>query len=311
MKSSFPKNVTTPMAVEVLIARIGGVLSLFGDKEMIISSVASPHEGEERSMIFCNGATAQVIQGVVDSTRASIIVTGIEVNIRPDQTLIVVEDPLAWYIKALSILFCTDVSTGIDPFARISPTAFLGKGIAVGAGSWVGDGCRISGGCSIGVNCYLGAGSILEENVLIQDNVSIGGVGLGYHITKENERLFFPHLGTVFIAPEVVIGSGTVIVRGELDDTIIGERTRIGNLVNIGHNVIVGRDCAISSSTCIAGGTTLGSRCNIAAGVTINAKVTLEDDCQVGLGSVVTKSVLSGQSVFGCPAIPLRTMRRF
>ncbi len=311
MKSSFPKKVHTPLAVESLIERLGGVLSVSGNTDQIVSTVASPREGEEGSFVFCKGTVPNAVQGVIGNSRASVVVAEIETDIRPAQTLIVVEDPLAWYIKALENLFGSTLSSGVDPAARISSTASLGEEVTVGAGSWVDKGCRIGTGSCIGVNCYLGPGTILGENVFIQDNASIGGVGLGYHITKEKERLFFPHLGAVFIEAEVVIGSGTVIVRGELDDTIIGERTRIGNLVNIGHNVTVGEDCAISSGTCVAGGASIGSRCNIAVGVSVNAKVIIEDDCQVGLGSVVTKKVLCGQSVFGCPAKPLRTMKRF
>ena len=311
MKSSFPKKVLTPMGVEMLVERLGGVLSLTGDKEQMISSVASPREGVEGSLVFCRGAVANVVQGSVGDTRASVVVAEVETDIRSGQTLIVVDDPLAWYIKALDILFDSGRSAGVDPSARIATTASLGEKITVGAGSWVDKECRIGNGCCIGVNCYLGPGTTLGKNVFVQDNVSIGGVGLGYHITKEKERLFFPHLGAVLIAADAVIGSGTVIVRGELDDTIIGERTRIGNLVNIGHNVTVGDDCAISSGTCVAGGAIIGDRCNIAVGVSVNAKVVLEDDCQVGLGSVVTRKVFRGQSVFGCPAKLLRTMKRF
>jgi len=102
-----------------------------------------------------------------------------------------------------------------------------------------------------------------------------------------------------------------VIVRGQLDDTVVGARCRLGNLVNVGHNVKIGDDSAISSSTCIAGGAVIGARCNIGIGVAINAKVRIGDDCQVGLGSAVTKSVADGVSVFGNPAKPLPTMGRF
>ena len=299
------------MAAPVLVERVGDYLSLSGVAEKHINSVASPSDGKDGTLVFCTGANLGKCQENVNKTEASVIVAAFQVRTSQKQGLILVEDPLAWYIKALNILFSPQLPSGIDPSAKVSSGVSIGKRVTIGAGSVIDEGCQIGDDCLIRTNCYLGPGTLLEKNVFVQDHACIGGVGLGYHITKNNERLFFPHLGAVIVGQDVVIGSGTVVVRGELDDTIIGDRTRIGNLVNIGHNVIIGEDCAISSSTCVAGGTTIGARCNIATGVTINAKLDIEDDCQIGLGSVVTKKVCSGQSVFGCPARLLPTMRRF
>ncbi len=311
MNTSFPKYVPNPISVELLAERVGGDLRLSGVEERIIQSVASPQTGIDGSLVFCKGNNFKKIQGVVNNTQATVIVTAVQVDISSQQGLIIVEDPTGWYIRALNELFNLEPIRLVDSTAIISNNVSMGQRVAVGAGSCIEEGCSIGDDCSIGTNCYLGPGTIIESNVFIQNNVCIGGVGLGYHITTSNERLFFPHLGAVIIGHDVVVGSGTVVVRGELDDTIIGARTRIGNLVNIGHNVTVSEDCVISSNTCIAGGTVIGARCNIATGVTINAKLNIEEDCQIGLGSVVTKKVCTGQSVFGCPAKPLRTMRRF
>ena len=139
----------------------------------------------------------------------------------------------------------------------------------------------------------------------------IGSVGLGYHFSDSGQRLFFPHLGKVIIGDDVVIGSSCVIVRGQLKDTIIMNGVRLGNLVNVGHNVFIGNQTVISSSSTIAGGATVGRLCNVAAGVTINSKISIGDNVQIGLGSVVTKTLKSGLSFFGNPAKPLPTMKRF
>ena len=48
------------------------------------------------------------------------------------------------------------------------------------------------------------------------------------------------------------------IDRGALKDTIIGEGTKIDNLVQIGHNVVIGRHCVIVAQTGISGSTELG-----------------------------------------------------
>jgi acetyltransferase-like isoleucine patch superfamily enzyme len=75
--------------------------------------------------------------------------------------------------------------------------------------------------------------------------------------------------------------------------------------------VKIGSESILSSGTCVAGGVRIGERCNVAVGVSINAKLRIGSDCQIGLGSVVTKLVPDGTSVFGNPAVPVRTMRRF
>jgi UDP-3-O-[3-hydroxymyristoyl] glucosamine N-acyltransferase len=308
---SFPKKIPTPMSVAVLAEKVGGKIELMGTEGMVISSVASPGDAEKGSLVFCKDPNIEKCQEVVDKTKASAIITAYKININPGQGLILVEDPMAWYIRALNELFRFDLPRRIHSSAEISNDVAIGLNVGISAGVFIDKGCIIGDNCLIGVNCYLGPGTILGKNVFIQSNASIGGVGLGYHITDKNERLFFPHLGSAIIGDDVVIGSGTVIVRGQMDDTVIGHRTRIGNLVNVGHNVTIGEDCAVSSGTCIAGGTKIGARCNIGAGVTINAKLKIEEDCQIGLGSVVTKKIQSGKSVFGCPAKPLPTMRRF
>lgn len=311
MKGTFPRKLPRPVAVGTLIERLGGRLPCATAAAVEVDSVAAPREAEPGSLVFVRAAKPEQLQAAVSQTRASAIVAAQPVELPSPRALIVTEDPMAWYIRALHLLFPADPAAAIHPSATISERARIGAGVSVGPGTVIEEASRIGDGCRIGSNCYLGPGTVLGEGAFVQSNAAIGCVGLGYHTTPDGERLFFPHLGAVVAGRDVVIGAGSVIVRGELDDTRIGDRVRLGNLVNVGHNVQIGADSVISSNTCVAGGTQIGERCNIATGVSISAKLRIGDGCQIGLGSVVVRDVAPNVSVFGNPAAPLRTMKRF
>lgn len=311
MNISFPKSVDNPLTVKSLTDLLGDYLSIIGDLSVTISSVASPFSANNESIVFCNKDDLEELIELIKFTKAAVIIAKLSVDVCPSKCLIVVNDPLEWFIKALNILFNLKHRYLIHPATFISDNSRIGKNVSIGSGTFIDINCVIGDGCIIGTNCYFGPGTILGKNVFIQNNSSIGSVGLGYHVNSKSDRIFFPHLGIVYIGDDVVIGSNSVIVRGELDDTVVGDRCRFGNLVNIGHNVKIGHDCSVSSGTCIAGGVKVGNDCNIAAGVVLNAKIIVGNGCRVGLGSVVVRNIPDGQSVFGNPAKPLPTMRSF
>jgi UDP-3-O-[3-hydroxymyristoyl] glucosamine N-acyltransferase len=313
MKKTFPVTTSKPIEIDLLVKSIGNCQLLKPDNSLIniIESVSSPQNADKNSLIFCKSKDIQRIKEVVNTTNAKVIIVSKKIKAISNKTLIITDDPLEWFIRSLNLLFESQSGGVISKSSIIDSKSLIGQGTSIGAGTVIEEDCIIGKNCSIGSNCYIGKGVIIGDDVFIQNHVSIGGVGLGYHFTKENERLFFLHLGSVIIENKVVLGSGCVIVRGQMQDTIIHEGARLGNLLNIGHNVSIGRNCALSSNTCIAGGVFIEEDCNIAAGVTINAKLTIGSNCQIGLGSVVVKNVPPNISIFGNPAKPLPTMRRF
>lgn len=311
MNSSFPKPVSHPMTIGTLHKHVGHGEINSSTLETLIESVASPDSATLGSIVFCN-RSGSLLNQIISECAASVIVIQENVSPQPEKCIIVASDALHWFINALHYLMDSyDDLCSISETAKIASDAILDDNIAIGPGTVIAERCSIGNYVSIGANCFIGPGTIIGENCFIQNNTTIGSVGLGYHFTASGERVFFPHLGSVIIEPDVVIGSGCVIVRGQLSDTRIGRSSRIGNLINVGHNVEIGSNTAISSNTCIAGGVRIGCDCNIAAGVVINAKVIVGDNSRIGLGSVVTKSIPEGKSFFGNPARPLPTMRKF
>lgn len=311
MISTFPKKLPEPISAKSLAEKVGNYIQLVNAENKVIQSVASPHEADANSLVFCNNQNELKLEQMIEVTKSQIIITSKQSEKNPDTCFIVVEDPLAWFIKAANVLFKGHTTNSIPISNAKIDTKSIGENVKIGLGTFIGEDCHIGDNCEIGMNCYIAAGTNIGAGTFIQNSVNIGSVGLGYHTTKENERLFFPHLGSVNIGKDCVIGASCVIVRGELSDTILGDRVRLGNLVNIGHNVRLGADTVISSNSCVAGGANIEERCNLGSGVSVNAKINIGADCQVGLGSVVVKDIPFGISVFGNPAKPLRTMRRF
>ena len=310
-QSSFPKQVDSITSVASLSKRLTDTHDLVGLSDQMIDSVGSPKECSQGSLVFLRPQPLEDLQKNVDACQASVLIVNQAVTATHGKTLLVTADPLSLFIKALQILFHPEPTPTVHSSAVVSPAAHLAAGVSIGANSVVEAGVCIESDCHIGANCFIGGNAHIGQGTVIQNNVSIGGVGLGFHFESNGNRLFFPHLGTVRIGANAVIGSGSVIARGQLTDTVIGAGSRLGNLGNVGHNVRIGENCAISSGTSIAGGVHIGDECQVGVGVCFNAKITVSSHCKIGMGTVVTKSLPKGMSVFGNPAKPLPTMDKF
>ena len=91
----------------------------------------------------------------------------------------------------------------------------------------------------------------------MHSGVRIGQDGFGFAMGPAG-HLKVPQIGRVIIQDDVEIGANTTVDRGALKDTVIGEGTKIDNLVQIGHNVVIGRHCVIVAQTGISGSAELG-----------------------------------------------------
>jgi UDP-3-O-[3-hydroxymyristoyl] glucosamine N-acyltransferase len=218
-----------------------------------------------------------------------------------------------------STLFAADgVASGafVHPSARlesgvtIDPGAVLGPGVEVGAGSAIAANAVIGPGVRVGRDCAIGAGASLQcalvgDRVIIHPGCRVGQDGFGY-VMGATGHTKVPQVGRVIIQDDVEVGAGTTIDRGAIRDTIIGEGTKIDNLVQVGHNVVIGRHCVLVAQTGISGSVTLGDFVVLGARVGVNNHVTIGDGARIAATSIVHGDVPAGASWGGTPAKPAR-----
>ena len=209
---------------------------------------------------------------------------------------------------------------GISPQASIAPTAKLGKNVAVGAFTSIGDGVELGDdvvifpNVTIEANCEIGDHSVIYPQVsiyhgsrigkrcVIHSGVVIGSDGYGF-ATEGGKHHKIPQVGIVRIEDDVEIGAGSAIDRAALGETVIGEGTKIDNLVQIGHNVRIGKHCLLVSQVGIAGSTHLGNYVVVAGQSGFAGHLKIGDGVQVAAKSAVLKDVQSNTKVMGSPAI--------
>nr|WP_281423702.1 UDP-3-O-(3-hydroxymyristoyl)glucosamine N-acyltransferase [Rhizobium laguerreae] len=137
----------------------------------------------------------------------------------------------------------------------------------------------------------------------------IGQDGFGY-APGPHGMIKIVQVGRVIIADDVEIGANTTVDRGAMDDTVIGEGTKIDNLVQIGHNVVIGRHCAIVSQVGIAGSTEIGDGVQIGGQVGIKGHVKIVDGAQIAAKSGVMTDIPAGKRYGGIPARPINDLLR-
>ncbi len=192
----------------------------------------------------------------------------------------------------------------VDPGAVIGPRAEIGAGTVIGPNAVIGAKVRIGRDCSIGASATL-MHCLIGDRVIIHPGCHLGQDGFGYVFDK-GAHLKIPQIGRVIIQDSVEIGAGTTIDRGAIRDTVIGEGTKIDNLVQIGHNVAVGRHCIIVAHTAISGSATLEDMVVLGGRVAVNNHVTIGEGAQIAATSSVNSDIPSGGRYGGTPAKPVK-----
>jgi UDP-3-O-[3-hydroxymyristoyl] glucosamine N-acyltransferase len=196
----------------------------------------------------------------------------------------------------------------IDPGAVIGPGAGIGSGTLIGANAVIGPGVQIGRDCAIGPNVSV-VHSLIGDGVIIHAGSQIGHDGFRYQPGPRGHTKV-PQLGRVIVQDHVEIGANTTIDRGGSGDTVIGEGTKIDNLVQIGHNCTIGRHCIIVSQCGISGSVTLGDYAVLGGQVGIADHLSIGEGAMIGAKSGLMHDVPAGERWFGYPAMPGREFFR-
>jgi UDP-3-O-[3-hydroxymyristoyl] glucosamine N-acyltransferase len=196
----------------------------------------------------------------------------------------------------------------IDPGAVIGPRAEIGSGTIVGACAAVGPDVRIGRDCAIGMHVSM-THALVGDRVIIHPGCRIGQDGFGFSMSPKG-HIKVPQVGRVIIQDDVEIGAGSAIDRGAIRDTVIGEGTKIDNLVQIGHNVSIGRHCVIVAQTGISGSATLEDYVAMGARAGVGNHVTIGEGARIAALSGVNHDVPAGEQWGGFPAKPAKDWLR-
>ena len=155
------------------------------------------------------------------------------------------------------------------------------------------------------------AGKIkIGKNVIIKSGAVIGQEGYEFLHNKQGNCYHIPSQGGIIIGDNVEIGANTCVDKGVYGDTIIENNVKISNLCQIAHDVKIGSNTMIATKVSISSFTEVGRNCRLSAGVTIKDNIKIDDDVFIGMGSVVTESVLDKASIFGNPAVEYKRKQK-
>jgi UDP-3-O-[3-hydroxymyristoyl] glucosamine N-acyltransferase len=302
---------------------VGGTFG--GPREQRVDGVAALAEATERQISFLHNPkyAAQVA-----SSRAAAILVATDLA-GDDARWIRVKDPYFAMAQTLAKWFDNRPKppVGVSPLASVASSAKLGANVRVGAftsignGVVIGDDVTIYSHVAIEDGATIGDGSILYPHVsvyhasrigkrcILHSGVVIGSDGYGF-ATSGGRHHKIPQIGIVRIEDDVEIGAGSTIDRAALGETVIGEGTKIDNLVQVGHNVKVGKHCFLVSQVGIAGSTELGDYVAVAGQSGFAGHLKIGNRVQVAAKSAVLDDVPDGEKVMGIPAVPFREFAR-
>ena len=196
----------------------------------------------------------------------------------------------------------------VEPFAVIGAGAEIGRGTIICAGAVIGQGVRIGRDTIVSPGVTL-SHALLGDRVVLHPGVRIGQDGFGF-LPGGRGHLKIPQVGRVIIQDDVEIGANSTIDRGSNRDTVVGEGSKVDNLVQIGHNVVIGRHCLIAGNVGISGSATIGDFVMIGGGVGVRDNVTIGSGARIAGASAVGNDIPPGESWGGYPAIPVEQWMR-
>jgi UDP-3-O-[3-hydroxymyristoyl] glucosamine N-acyltransferase len=317
-KRFFARNASQALAK---LAEISGA-KLYNphDADYMIDDVAPLDRAGDHEISFLDNP--KYVDLFLHTRSAACIIKEKFVEVAPVGTrLLIASDPYRSYALIAQYFYpYKPLATNVSPHSFVDETATLGESCNVAAGAFIGKNVVIGRGAIIGANAVLYDGVVLGDDVrigglcsvshaiignrtVIHRGVHIGQDGFGFSLGRDG-HVKVPQLGRVMIGNDVEIGASTCIDRGTGPDTIIGDGSKIDNLVQIGHNVQIGKNTVIAAQCGIAGSTKIGD------GVVMGGQVGIGSGVRIAAQSGVVNDLQMGGAYGGTPAVPIKDWHR-
>lgn len=292
------------ISVEEILSVLGGEAVCLGGRSLSISHLKPSGQADPSSLVWLASQPQDTGSFIQNSPAAAFLLplpAPPNLQVPEDKAVIFVKDSRLAAVTVLSAFFrhrprwARHPSATVHHEAEIHPETYIGPNTVVGK-------CTIGRGCILYGNNYLYDGVIIGEHVTIHAGAVLGSDGFGYQPGDNKDWLKFEHVGGVRIGNGVEIGANSCIDRGALGDTVIGDGTKIDNLVHIAHNVQLGRHCLVIAHAMIGGSCVIGDGAWIAPNAAILQKTMIGPGATVGLGAVVLEDVPPNETWAGVPA---------
>jgi UDP-3-O-[3-hydroxymyristoyl] glucosamine N-acyltransferase len=291
-----------PIPLHTIASWIGA--RIVGDEKAMASGINEIHKVEQGDLVFVDHP--KYYDKCLKSAATYIIINQ-ETDVPEGKALLIVERPFDAYCKIVETL------RPFKPaFEMKHQTVVVGEGSYIAPNVFLGEHVRIGKDCIIHPNVTIQDHCIIGDRVVIQAGTVIGSHSFYYNTKKDREVWYkkMPDCGRVIIKDDAEIGASCTIDRGVSHDTIIGEGTKLDNMVHIGHDTVIGKNCLIAAQVGIAGATTLEDGVILWGQVGVSKTLTIGKNAVVFAQSGVGSDIEGDKVYFGSPVQDAKVKQR-
>lgn len=317
------ERVRESMSLADLAEALGG--RLVGDGAAEITGVATVEEaGADQLTFLTNKAYRDKAR---ESKAGGILVAEADAKDMP-MPCIVLSNPYLAFAQAMALFFQPRAhAPGVHPTAIVHESAELGERVHIGPYVVVGEGARVGAGCVILAHAAIYEGAVLGEDcmlhthvvvrervelgnrVIVHNGSVIGADGFGFAPDAEGTWHKILQAGNVVIADDVEIQANSCVDRAAVGSTVIGEGTKLDNLVQVGHGGKIGKHTLLCGQVGLAGSIVVGNHVMMGGQVGSAGHITIEDGCEVAAQAGVMSDLTAGGRYAGTPAQPISAVR--